>query len=30
LRISPSVYTTMEELDRFVHAMRRAIRHGIA
>jgi isopenicillin-N epimerase len=30
LRISPSVYTTMEELDRFVEAMRRAIRHGIA
>lgn len=29
LRISPSVYTTMEELDRFVEAMRRAVRHGI-
>jgi isopenicillin-N epimerase len=30
LRISPSVYTTMEELDRFVDAMRRAIRLGIS
>jgi isopenicillin-N epimerase len=29
LRISPSVYTTMEELDRFVTAMRGAIRNGI-
>jgi isopenicillin-N epimerase len=29
LRISPSVYTTMEELDRFVDAMRRALRYGI-
>jgi isopenicillin-N epimerase len=30
LRISPSVYTTMEELERFVEAMRRAVREGIA
>jgi isopenicillin-N epimerase len=30
LRISPSVYTTMEELERFVDAMRRAVRTGIA
>jgi len=30
LRISPSVYTTMEELERFVEAMRRAVRYGIA
>ncbi|TVP58467.1 MAG: aminotransferase class V-fold PLP-dependent enzyme [Gemmatimonadales bacterium] len=30
LRISPSVYTTTEELDRFVDAMHHAIRHGIA
>ena len=29
LRISPSVYTTMEELDRFVEAMRHAVRHGM-
>ena len=29
LRISPSVYTTLEELDRFVDAMTRAARHGI-
>jgi isopenicillin-N epimerase len=30
LRISPSVYTTMEELDRFVDAMRYAVRNGIS
>ncbi len=29
LRISPSVYTTIEELDRFVDAMTHAARHGI-
>jgi len=29
LRISPSVYTTIEELDRFVDAMRYAATHGI-
>ena len=29
LRISPSVYTTLEELDRFVDAMEHAARHGI-
>ena len=29
LRISPSVYTTIEELDRFVDAMGHAARHGI-
>ncbi|MFQ5530664.1 MAG: aminotransferase class V-fold PLP-dependent enzyme, partial [Gemmatimonadota bacterium] len=29
LRISPSVYSTLEELDRFVDAMRYAMRHGI-
>ena len=30
LRVSPSVYTTLEELDRFVEAMTRAARTGIA
>jgi isopenicillin-N epimerase len=30
LRVSPSVYTTMEELERFVEAMRRAVSEGIA
>ncbi|MDX1395469.1 MAG: aminotransferase class V-fold PLP-dependent enzyme [Gemmatimonadota bacterium] len=30
LRVSPSVYTTIEELDRFVDAMTHAARHGIA
>lgn len=30
LRITPSVYTSMEELDRFVEAMIHAARHGIA
>ena len=30
LRISPSVYTTMEELERFVEAVRQALRTGIA
>jgi len=29
LRISPSVYTTLEELGRFVDAMRYAMRYGI-
>lgn len=29
LRISPSVYTTLEELDRFCDAVERAIRDGI-
>ncbi|HSR43007.1 MAG TPA: aminotransferase class V-fold PLP-dependent enzyme [Longimicrobiales bacterium] len=29
LRISPSVYTTLEELDRFVEAMERVIRNGV-
>jgi selenocysteine lyase/cysteine desulfurase len=29
LRVSPSVYTTLEELDRFVDAMKYAMKHGI-
>ena len=29
LRVSPSVYTTLEELGRFVDAVRYAMRHGI-
>ena len=29
LRISPSVYSTLQELDRFVDAMEHAARHGI-
>lgn len=29
LRISPSVYTTLEELDRFSEAMEWAIKHGV-
>jgi selenocysteine lyase/cysteine desulfurase len=29
LRISPSVYTTLEEIDRFVQAMRHALDHGL-
>ncbi len=29
MRVSPSVYTTLEELDRFVDAMRYAMRNGI-
>ncbi len=29
LRISPSVYTTLEEIDRFSEAMERAIEHGL-
>jgi len=29
LRVSPSVYTTTEELDRFVDAMERVIRRGL-
>ena len=30
LRVSPSIYTTLEELDRFVDAMTHAARHGIS
>lgn len=29
LRVSPSVYTTMEEIDRFCDAMEHAITHGL-
>lgn len=29
IRVSPSVYTTLEELDRFVDAMRHAADHGL-
>lgn len=29
LRISPNVYTTLEEIDRFSEAMEHAIRFGI-
>ncbi len=29
LRISPSVYTTLEELDRFAEAMEHAVDHGL-
>lgn len=29
LRITPNLYTTLEELDRFVDAMEHAIQHGI-
>ena len=29
LRVSPSVYTTREELDRFIDAMEHVIRHGL-
>ena len=29
VRISPSVYTTLDEIDRFVGAMERVIRHGL-
>lgn len=29
LRISPSVYTTLEELDRFCAAMEQVVRHGL-
>ncbi len=29
VRISPSVYTTLEELDRFVEAVERVVRHGL-
>ncbi len=30
LRISPSVYTTLEEIDRFVDVMNHAAKHGIS
>jgi selenocysteine lyase/cysteine desulfurase len=30
LRISPSVFTTLEELDRFCDAIEHAIRHGVS
>jgi selenocysteine lyase/cysteine desulfurase len=30
IRVTPSVYTTLEELDRFVEAMLHARRYGIA
>ena len=29
VRISPSVYTTLPELDRFVDAMEHVVRHGL-
>ena len=29
LRISPSVYSTMEEVDRFVEAMEEVLRNGL-
>ncbi len=29
LRVSPSVYSTLEELDRFSDAMERVVRHGL-
>ena len=29
LRISPSVYSTLEEIDRFSEAMEWALRHGL-
>ena len=29
LRISPSVYSTMEEVDRFVEAMEDVLRNGL-
>jgi selenocysteine lyase/cysteine desulfurase len=29
VRISPNVFTTLEELDRFADAMERVIRHGL-
>ena len=29
LRISPSVYTTLDEIDRFTEAMEQVIRHGL-
>ncbi len=30
VRVSPSVYTTPEEIDRFVDAMEHVVRHGLA
>ena len=30
IRVSPSVYTTKEELDRFIDAMRGVLREGVA
>ncbi len=29
IRVSPSVYTTLQELDRFCHAMEQVIQHGL-
>jgi isopenicillin-N epimerase len=29
LRVTPSVYTTLEELERFSEVMERVIRHGL-
>jgi selenocysteine lyase/cysteine desulfurase len=29
IRVSPSVYTTGEEIERFVEAMERAVREGL-
>ena len=30
LRVTPSIYTTLDEVDRFVDKMRVAIRNGVA
>ena len=29
LRVTPNLYTTLEELDRFVDAMERVLKHGL-
>ena len=29
IRVTPNLYTTLEELDRFIEAMERVIRHGL-
>jgi isopenicillin-N epimerase len=29
LRISPNVYTTLEEIDRFAEAVEHALRYGV-
>ncbi len=29
IRVSPSVYTTLQELDRFCDAMEQVIQHGL-